>query len=238
MLDIPLGFLAGMLTLLNPCVLPVLPIVLASSLGTDRRGPLFLTLGMGLSFVAVGLTLARLGPTLGITPEAVSSVSALILMLFGLVLLVPSLNERFALATAGLANRADGGLNRLDQSGPWGMLGGGALLGAVWSPCIGPTLGGAIALAATGDSLGRAAAIMVAFATGVGVVMLALAYGARGALQRRQALMRRIAARAKPILGVTFVLVGLGIWFGAFQVIEFWALETLPIWFNDLSILI
>ena len=68
--------------------------------------------------------------------------------------------------------------------------------------------------------------------------MLALAYGARGALQRRQAWMRAIATRAKPILGVAFVLVGLSLWFGWFRIIEFWAIETLPYWFQDLSILI
>lgn len=237
-MDIIFGFLAGALTLLNPCVLPVLPIVLASAVNADRRGPLFLAAGMSFSFVTLGLLLARLGPTIGITPETVESASALIMVGFGLMMLVPAFGARFATATAGIASRADGGLNRLDQSGPWGMALGGVLLGAVWSPCIGPTLGGAIALAASGDGLGQAALIMVAFALGVSAVMLALAYGARGALQRRQAWMRAVATRAKPILGVAFVLVGLSLWFGWIRAIEFWAIETLPYWFQDLSILI
>lgn len=238
MTDIALGYIAGLLTLINPCVLPVVPIVLATSLGTDRRGPLYLVAGMAASFVVLGLALARLGPALGITPDALTSASALVLMGFGLVLLVPALNTRFALATAGLASRADAGIARLDGSGPWGTMLGGALLGAVWSPCIGPTLGGAIALAAGGGSLAQAGAVMTAFAAGVASVMLALAYGARQALTRRQAMMRRIAGRAKPILGATFFLVGLGLWLGAFQWAEGWVLNTLPIWFNDLSILI
>lgn len=233
-----LGYLAGLLTLLNPCVLPVLPIVLASSLGADRRGPLFLTLGMGASFVAVGLALARLGPALGVTQDRVEGVAALVMAGFGLVLLLPALNARFAIATAGLAARADGGLTRLDQSGPWGMALGGVLLGAVWSPCIGPTLGGAIALAASGEGLAQAAAIMLAFALGVATVMLALAYGARGALQRSHAWMRAVAQRAKPVLGVTFLLVGIGLWFGVHRWLEMLAVETLPYWFQDLSILI
>jgi len=237
-MDIFLGFLAGALTLLNPCVLPVLPIVLASSVSVDRRGPLFLTAGMAVSFVAVGLTLARLGPSLGVTPETIETASALIMIGFGLVMLVPAFGARFASATAGISAQADGGLNRLDQSGPWGMALGGVLLGAVWSPCIGPTLGGAIALAASGDGLAQAAAIMVAFALGVSAVMLGLAYGARNALQRRQAWLRSIAGKAKPILGVTFVFVGLSLWFGLFRIIETWAVETLPYWFQDASILI
>lgn len=237
-MDILLGFLAGALTLLNPCVLPVLPIVLAGSLSADRRGPMFLTAGMAVSFVVLGLGLARLGPSLGISAESIEGAAALAMAGFGLVLLVPALTTRFAAATAGFANQADGGLTRLDRSGPWGMALGGVLLGAVWSPCIGPTLGGAIALAASGEGLAQAAAIMVAFAAGVSAVMLALAYGARGALQRRQAWMRAVAQRAKPVLGVAFVLVGLGLWFGVHRGLEIWAIEHLPHWFNDLSILI
>ncbi|WP_461471112.1 cytochrome c biogenesis CcdA family protein [Pararhodobacter sp.] len=237
-MDILLGFLAGALTLLNPCVLPILPIVLASSLAGDRRGPAFLATGMSLSFVALGLTLARLGPALGLTTGTIETLAALMLIGFGLVLLVPGLNARFASATAGLASGADTGFARLDQSGPLGMTLGGALLGAVWSPCIGPTLGGAIALASSGEYLLHAGAIMTAFALGVSAVMLALAYGARSALERRQALLRAVSARSKPILGASFLLTGLALWSGLFRTLEAWAVDTLPYWFQDLSILI
>jgi len=236
-MDILLGFLAGLLTLLNPCVLPVLPVVMASSLTGDRRGPLWLVAGMSASFVVLGLGLARLGPALGIHPEAVETTAALLMLAFGVMLLVPAAGARFAGATAGIAARADAGIGRLDQAGPGRMLAGGALLGAVWSPCIGPTLGGAIALAARGDALVQAAAIMVAFAAGVSVVMLALAYGARAAIQRRQATLRRVAGWAKPVMGAVLVMVGAAILAGVPQIIEGWVLDTLPDWFNDLSII-
>lgn len=237
-MDALLGFVAGALTLLNPCVLPVLPIVLAASLQADRRGPVFLTLGLSASFIAVGLGLSWLGPALGVAQEDIEPVAALLMVAFGLTMLLPSLGTRLAGATAGLSARANAGFDRIDQSGPWGMALGGALLGLVWSPCIGPTLGSAIALAASGANLGQAALTMIAFAAGVSTIMLALAYGAREALMRRQALMRRIALRAKPAMGITFVVVGLGIAFGVHRWLEFWAVETLPAWFNDLSILI
>jgi len=236
-MDIPLGFLAGLLTLLNPCVLPVLPVVMAASLSADRRGPLWLVAGMSASFVALGLGLARLGPALGVNPEAVATVAALMMLGFGLVLLLPALGARFAGATAGLAARADAGIGRLDRAGPGRMLGAGALLGAVWSPCIGPTLGGAIALAARGEGLGQAAAVMVAFAAGVSAVMLALAYGARAAIARRQAALRRVSALAKPVMGGVLVALGAAVLAGLPQIVEGWVLDTLPDWFNDLSIL-
>ena len=237
-MDIILGYLAGALTLINPCVLPVLPIVLASATSGDRRGPLFLMAGLSASFVALGLLLARIGPALGVTPEGVSAAAALTMVAFGLILLVPALNTRFASATAGLASGADGRISRLDLTSPRGLVLGGALLGAVWSPCIGPTLGGAIALAAAGSGLGQASAIMLAFAAGVSTVMLALAYGARSTLMRRQQALRALAERSKPILGVTFLLVGAALWFNLHHILEGWALQTLPDWFNDLSILI
>ncbi|MFN4058150.1 MAG: cytochrome c biogenesis CcdA family protein [Roseinatronobacter sp.] len=231
------GYLAGLLTLINPCVLPVLPIVLASSLQGGRFGPLWLCAGMSGSFVALGLFLAQAGPALGLYPEMVEAGAPLIMVAFGLVLLVPAANMRFATVTAGFASRADAQLGALDQAGPARMLAGGALLGAAWSPCIGPTLGGAIALAAQGNDLGQAAATMIAFALGVSSVMLALAYGARTQIQKRRAVMMTLAARAKPIMGVAFVAVGLAIWFGLHLRAEAWVLDTLPHWFTDLSIL-
>jgi len=79
---------------------------------------------------------------------------------------------------------------------------------------------------------------MLAFAAGVSTVMLMLAYGARAALDRRGARLRRLLPWAKPLMGATFLLVGLALWFGLHHRLEIWALETLPSWFNDLSILI
>lgn len=236
-MDIIFGFLAGALTLLNPCVLPVLPVVMASALGADRRGPLWLVAGMGASFVALGLTVAWLGPALGLQAEAVGRAAAVAMIGFGAVLLLPALGARFADATAGLAARADARIGRLDTAGPGRMLAAGALLGAVWSPCIGPTLGGAIALAARGEGLAQAAAVMAAFAAGTGAVMLALAYGARGAILRRQAALRRASALAKPAMGAVLVALGAAVLLGLPQIVEGWVLDSLPDWFNDLSIL-
>lgn len=71
-MDLILAYLAGLLTLINPCVLPVLPIVLTSSFQVDRLAPLALAIGMSLSFVTLGLGLATLGPALGVTGETVS----------------------------------------------------------------------------------------------------------------------------------------------------------------------
>jgi len=151
-------------------------------------------------------------------------------------MLVPALGGRFALATAGLSARADAGMTATAPAGLGGQVLGGVLLGAVWSPCIGPTLGAAIALASQGQDLMRAGAIMVAFALGVSSLILMLAYGARTWLRRNMTRMRTLAARAKPVLGATFILIGLGLWFRINHIIDAWLIDTLPAWLVDFSV--
>lgn len=235
-MELIFAYLAGLLTLINPCVLPVLPIVLASSLHRDRRAPLALAAGMSLSFVVLGIGVTALGPALGLDSDSVARAAALAMVGFGLVMLVPALSGRFSTATAGLAARADAQIDVANDAGLGGQVLSGALLGAVWSPCIGPTLGAAIALASTGESLGRAGAIMLAFALGVSTLILALAYGAKSAIRRRQSMLRALADRAKPVMGATFVAVGLALWFGLNHVIEAWLVQTLPAWLIDFSV--
>jgi len=231
-----LGYGAGLLTLINPCVLPILPIVLATALQAGRLGPLAVAGGMSLSFVALGLLVALAGRAVGITEETVSNAGAVLMIGFGLVLLVPRFSASFATATAGMSARADAQIDDTDRSGLTGQFVGGVLLGAVWSPCIGPTLGGAISLASQGENLAHATAIMVAFALGVSTIILGLSYGAKSVIQKRQAWMRSLASSARPVMGAVFVAVGIGILFKFHHLAEIWALENLPAWLTELSV--
>lgn len=237
-LEFVFAYLAGILTLINPCVLPILPIVLAASLHRDKRAPLALAGGLSLSFVALGLGITSLGPALGLDADTVARTAALLMVFFGLVMLVPALSGQFSVATAGLAARADAQIDQAADSGLGGQFLSGALLGAVWSPCIGPTLGAAIALASTGESLGWAGGIMTAFAFGVSTLIIALAYSAQSTIRRRQVALRAVAERAKPVMGITFIAVGAAIWFGLNHIIESWLIDTLPDWLIDLSVII
>ncbi len=236
MIELVFAYGAGLLTLINPCVLPVLPIVLAGALQASRFGPLALAAGMSLSFVALGLTVATAGRAVGINEGHIAQAGAVLMIGFGLVLLIPRFSAAFAGATAGVASGADAQMNTLSRDGWRGQAIGGALLGAVWSPCVGPTLGGAIALASQGEELGRAAAIMVFFALGVSTIILALGYGARSFLIRRRALMQTIAEKSRPLLGVAFILVGTALLLQWHHVVESWLLDVLPYWLQDLSV--
>jgi cytochrome c biogenesis protein CcdA len=234
-MELVFAYLAGLLTLINPCVLPVLPIVLASSLQTDPRAPVALAAGMGLSFVALGTIVAALGPAFGIYPEDVTRLAALVMVGFGVVLVLPALGRRFAAATAGLASLADARIAAAPR-GIGAEFWGGALLGVVWSPCIGPTLGAAIALASAGEELERATAIMTAFALGVATLIVATAYGLRGWLRRNMGRMVALSTRARPVMGGVFIAVGTALFFGLNHALEATALRILPVWFVDLSV--
>jgi cytochrome c biogenesis protein CcdA len=232
------AYLAGLLTLINPCVLPVLPIVLVSALNANRFGPIALAAGMSVSFVTFGVLVTAFGASIGLTQDTFAHIGAVMMVLFGVVLLVPMLSSRFEMATAGMAGSADAQMNQIDNSGLKGQFIGGLLLGAVWSPCIGPTLGGAIALASQGESLGYVTVIMGFFALGVSTIIIGLGVGAREAIRKRANVLRALAERSKPILGGNFVAVGLMLFFNLHHVIDAWTLEVMPIWLQDLSVIL
>ena len=157
------GYLAGLLTLINPCVLPVLPIVLASAMQAGRYGPLAIAGGMCLSFVTLGMLIATFGYSIGLTDTRMSEIGAVMMMVFGLFLLVPRLNSAFVTATATISDSADTRFSSMPVTSLKSHFIGGLLLGAIWSPCIGPTLGGAISMASQGKNLGWAFLIMLSF---------------------------------------------------------------------------
>jgi cytochrome c biogenesis protein CcdA len=232
-----LAYGAGLLTLINPCVLPVLPIVLVSALNASKAGPLALAAGMSISFVVFGVLVTAFGAGIGLTQDVLAQVGAIVMVLFGIVMLVPMFASRFETATAGVAAGADARINDLEARSLRGQFLGGLLLGTVWSPCIGPTLGGAIALASQGKNLAYVTLIMTAFALGVSTLIIALSFGARETIRTRAQALRGIAERSKPILGATFIVVGLMLIFKIHHMIEAWMLTIMPYWLQDLSVM-
>jgi len=235
-MDLIFAYLAGLLTLINPCVLPVLPIVLVTALNANRYGPVALAAGMSLSFVAFGMLVSTVGYAIGLDETVLAQAGAVAMLIFGAVLLVPQLSSRFELALSGVSSRADTALGTGGGTGLSSQFLGGLLLGAVWSPCIGPTLGGAIALAAAGESLVWAFLIMVFFAAGVSTLILGIGLGGQEYIRARAQRLRGLAAQSKPILGGVFVAVGLMILFRVHHAIDAWAINVLPAWLIDLSV--
>src|ERR1700679_1665919 len=136
-----LGLLAGALSTLSPCVLPLIPVLVAAAVSAHRWGPLALGVGLAGSFTVVGLLIATVGASLGLDPDTFRIIGAIVLVIFGLVLLVPWLQQIFAQATSRVS--ASGGtlLARIRGDGIVSQFLVGSVLGVVWSPCVGPTLG-------------------------------------------------------------------------------------------------
>lgn len=235
-MELIFAYIAGLLTLINPCVLPVLPIVLVTALNADRRGPIALALGLSVSFVGFGMFVALFGRAIGLSVELLSNIGAIMMIIFGVILLVRPIGEIFERFLSGFAQNADKQIDANDNQGVKGQFLGGILLGAVWSPCIGPTLGGAIALASQGESLLWAFLIMVFFALGVSTLILGIGLGGQNLIRTRVQKLRIIAEKSKPILGAVFIGVGVMILFKFHHIFERWALNVLPYWFQDLSI--
>jgi cytochrome c biogenesis protein CcdA len=121
--------LAGTLSTLSPCVLPLVPVLLAAAMSAHRWGAL--ALGAALSFTLVGISLATLGASLGLNPDTFRTIGAVILAAFGLILLVPKLQDLFARMTSALSNSGNQLLSRMTLGGLAGQFSVGALLGVV-----------------------------------------------------------------------------------------------------------
>lgn len=236
MLDFVLAYAAGLLTLLNPCVLPLIPLIAAGAVSRHPLGPLALVCGMAASFVVAGLGAFAAARALGIAQSDINTAAGVLMVGFGLVLMLRPAEAAFSR----LVGAAAGGGTRLVTAAEGRGLAGealaGALLGLAWSPCIGPTLGAAIGFAAQGENLGYAGLVMAGFAAGAGTVFLALAYGARAALTSRRDLLSRLMPYAKPILGAGLIAIGLAVVFHLDRAAEAFVLNTLPAWFTELSV--
>lgn len=234
MIGILLGLLAGALTTLSPCVLPVLPFVLFAALDRHRFGALALAAGMAVTFAIVGITVSAAG--LSVAADTARLSAAVLMGLVGVVLLSPRLQQRFAVLTAPLASRLGDASQGLGAgSGLGAQFALGSLLGAVWSPCSGPTLGAAIALAAGSQSIAKAAAIMLFFGLGASLPLLGIAYGSRASLQGRKAALQRAARVAKPLMGGALVLVAALVLSGWDKLIEASLVRAMPDWLTALT---
>ncbi len=192
-----IGLLAGFVTAVSPCVLPVLPVLLAG--GATGRRPLRIVAGLVASFTVFTLFAAWLLDQLGLPGDTLRNVSIAMLFVLAATLLVP----RFAL----LLERPLAPLTRIRAQRFGGGFGLGAALGLVFVPCAGPVLATVTVVAATNDVGARAIALTLAYAAGAALPMLAVAAGGARAAAR----LRAHAAQMRFVSGVAIGLVALGL---------------------------
>jgi cytochrome c-type biogenesis protein len=229
------ALLAGVLSTLSPCVLPLIPIVLASAATEHRMAPLALAAGVALSFTALGIFIATVGFAIGLDTTVFRPVAALLLILVGAVLMAPRLQAQLAVASAPIGNWTQNRFAGVGTSGAAGQFGVGLLLGAVWTPCVGPTLGAASVMAARGESLGTVALTMLAFGIGTALPLLALATLSREALLRWRGSLLKASSALKATLGGLLIVVGLLTLSGVDRIVQAALEGAMPDWLLDLT---
>lgn len=235
MTALALSFVAGILSILSPCVLPLVPIVLGAAVTAHPLGAVALAGGLALSFTGLGLLLALAGFGLGIDAGMFRLAAAAIMVALGAILVVPSWQARLAGAGSPVSAWADRHFGGFAASGLAGQLAIGLLLGAVWSPCVGPTLGAASLLASQGQELPRVTLTMVVFGIGAGLPLVLLGLLSRATLMRVRSKLMSAGKLGKGLLGAAFILIGAAIISGADKRIEAALVEASPDWLTQLT---
>ncbi len=223
-----LAIVAGFLTVLAPCILPILPVILGIGSGSKWR-PIFVIVGFILSFSILGAGFATAGSFLGISNESFRMIAIILLLLFGLALVFEKTYQKM---TAGLSSW----LSRLGakisagsatkKTAASGLLVG-LSLGLIWTPCAGPILGTIITLAATEGDYLITAILFAAYAFGSAIPMLAIAYGSGWFFLKLQ----KIGAHAEllnRIFGILIIVTAIAIALGYDRVIQAYLIEFYP----------
>jgi cytochrome c biogenesis protein CcdA/thiol-disulfide isomerase/thioredoxin len=194
-----IAFVAGVVTALSPCVLPVLPIVLAGGATGGSRRPLAIVAGLVASFTVFTLTAAALLSSLRLPADLLRNLAIAVVVLVGLSLVWPRLGDLLGRPFHRLARR------RLPGEGGGFLLG--VSLGLVFTPCAGPVIGAVATVAATQSLTVDAFLITLAYGLGAGVVLLGIAVAARRGL--RLGAVRAHAPAVRRALGVCVLAVAL-----------------------------
>jgi len=228
MIEYALATAAGMATILSPCILPVLPIVLATSAGRGRIEPLLVIGGFTLTFAAGGILIGALAASSGELQGGIRIGSILVLLLAGLACLWPGpfdwLVQKFLQWRSAHAALAP---NRSPVGGRIGAVLVGASLGLAWTPCAGPVLASVLSLAASSQAPAKATALLGVYALGAGLPMLLIAYGGNWASSKIMFFSRRANAIRK-LFGAIAIAVA------ALQLTQYdvlvsaWATQWLP----------
>ena len=219
------SLLSGLVTVLSPCILPVLPIVLSSTLTGGKRRPLGVVTGLIISFSIFTLAISQIVSLLGISANVLRIVAVVIIGILGLGLILPGLNEMIEK----LFNRLPGLVKQDGQQGT-GFGSGfitGASLGLIWAPCAGPILAAVTTLAATQAVTFGSVVVVISYAIGSGIPLLAIAYGGRNLMQRVPFLVNN-TRKVQQTFGVIMIVTAALIAFNVDTMVTAWVTDMVP----------
>jgi len=218
------AFLAGVVTILSPCILPILPIVLSSSVVGGKKRPLGVVTGFVLSFAFFTLFLTSIVSRFAISASSLRVFSVVVILLFGLSLVLPGFQKLIEKLFAKLSNLTPKTKNNDGFSG--GILVG-VSIGLLWTPCVGPILASVISLALTGTVTGTAFLITIAYSLGTALPMLAIVYGGRNLLNKVPWLTKN-TVKIQKIFGILMIITAIGIYFNIDRKFQTYILNKFP----------
>ncbi|MGH7203608.1 MAG: cytochrome c biogenesis protein DipZ [Candidatus Levyibacteriota bacterium] len=180
------AFVAGIVTILSPCILPILPIVLSGAVGGSKRRPIGIIIGFLISFTFFTLFLTTLVKLTGIPSNTLRIVAAIVLLIFGLSLLIP----KFQVVMEKIFSKLSVFAPKANPNA--GLLGGfviGLSIGLIWTPCVGPIMASVIALAATSQVNTITFLVTLTYAIGSAIPMFLIMVGGRKLLHKAPKLL-------------------------------------------------
>ena len=217
--SLALVFLAGIVTILKPCCLPVVPIIFSGSAG-HRYRPLAIVTGMTLSFTVMGVLVSAFGATFGSYKDSLKVIASLFIMGMGVVLFDEEVNTEFIKLSSALTQglrHSLGSMSGYSSRVPeGGLIGGfflGMSLGIVWIPCVGPILGTVLLFVAPAGNIPYGAWMLFIYSVGMSLPMLTIAYFGKKFTARYQWFVRH-GPVLKKISGLVLVLAGILLLFG------------------------
>lgn len=218
------AFIAGLVTILSPCILPVLPIVLSGSVNGGKKRPLGIVTGFIISFTFFTLLLSTIVKTTGLSADSLRTISVFVVGFFGISMIIPKAQVWMEILFSKLANLLPKGSQ--DTSFVGGVLIG-LSLGLLWAPCVGPILASVITLAATSSLNLSAFFITLSYSIGTAIPLLGITYGGRTLLQKIPLLVKRSATIQK-VFGVLMIVTALAIYLNLDRTFQTFILEKFP----------
>lgn len=228
------AFLAGVVTVLSPCILPVLPVVLSGGISGGKARPWGVITGFIASFTVFTLTLSALVQALGLNPDLLRWISAGLIALFGVVLVVPALKDAFLAWTTRLVTRSSTVKPSKPSGGYWAGLVLGLGLGVVWTPCVGPIMASVITLALSSSVDASSVLITLAYTVGTAIPLFLVMNGGRALLQRVPWLTRN-SSGIQRAFGVLMLFTALALFTGADRAFSSWLLQVFPSYGSGLT---
>jgi len=218
------AFVSGLITILAPCIWPLLPIVLGSATSGGVRKSLGITIGICLSFAIFTLSISYLVKLLGFDPNVLRLFAVIMIGFLGLSLVVPGISARLEILVSKFSSRLGAGVN---HNGFWGGLVTGISLGAIWSPCAGPILA-TIATAATTATVGwQTVLITVVYIAGVGIPLFFFTWAGNWIFTKTK-LVSPYLGKIQQAFGIIIILLAILIYTNYDKVIEIKLLDAFP----------